>query len=90
MHRSQRNNWYQHWISVGLKGLEVQLQDSNAQVCFGDSASLADCCLIPQIYNAKRFNIDLTDYPKIESIYAHCNRLSAFQDAAPDAQQDAE
>lgn len=87
---TQRNNWYQHWISVGLKGLEVQLQDSNAQFCFGDSASLADCCLIPQIYNAKRFNIDLTDYPKIESIYAHCNRLSAFQDAAPDAQQDAE
>lgn len=86
----QRNSWYQHWISVGLKGLELQLQDSNAQFCFGDAASLADCCLIPQIYNAKRFNIDLTDYPKIESIYAHCNRLSAFQNAAPDAQQDAE
>ncbi len=85
----QKNEWYRHWVTTGLKALEAQLTYSNGQFCFGDQPSLADCCLIPQVYNAKRFNIDLSDFPKIESIYTHCNSLDAFQKAAPEAQLDA-
>ncbi|MBL8322084.1 MAG: maleylacetoacetate isomerase [Acinetobacter sp.] len=85
----QKAAWYAHWVEAGFAGLEAQLENSNGQFCFGSSPSFADCCLIPQVYNALRFNIDLSAYPKIQSIYAHCNTLSAFQNAAPEAQADA-
>lgn len=85
----QKTAWYTHWVEVGFTGLEAQLKHSNGQFCFGNSASFADCCLIPQVYNALRFNIDLSAYPKIQSIYTHCNTLSTFQNAAPEAQADA-
>lgn len=85
----QKTAWYTHWVVTGFATLEAQLAQSNGQFCFGDQATLADCCLIPQVYNAKRFNIDLSAYPKIESIYAHCNTLTAFKNAAPEAQPEA-
>ncbi|ENU30168.1 maleylacetoacetate isomerase [Acinetobacter sp. NIPH 1852] len=84
----QKSNWYQHWMLLGFQSLEAQLQDSNGQVCFGTQATFADCCLIPQVYNAKRFKIDLTAFPKIESIYQHCLTLPAFLHAAPEQQPD--
>ena len=84
----ERTAWYQHWIKLGFHSLEQQLQHSNRQFCFGTSPSFADCCLIPQVYNAKRFQIDLTEYPKIQSIYMHCMQLEAFQQAAPEQQAD--
>lgn len=86
---AQKTAWYMHWLELGFNGLEAQLIDSNQQFCFGDRASFADCCLIPQVYNAKRFKMDLSAYPKIEAIYVHCNTLPAFQQAAPEAQRDA-
>ncbi|PVZ83466.1 maleylacetoacetate isomerase [Serratia sp. S1B] len=85
----QKTEWYKHWIDTGFKALEAQLAQFNGKFCFGEHATLADCCLIPQVYNAKRFNIDLSIYPKIESIYAHCNTLDAFIKAAPKAQPEA-
>ena len=85
---SEKTAWYQHWIKLGFHSLEQQLQHSNGKYCFGEQASFADCCLIPQVYNAKRFQIDLTEYPKIQSIYTHCMRLAAFQQAAPEQQAD--
>ncbi len=85
----QKNAWYKHWIITGFNGLEAQLADSKGQFCFGSQPTLADCCLIPQVYNALRFNIDLSAYPKIQSIYAHCNSLDAFQQATPEAQPEA-
>lgn len=85
----QKTTWYRHWIETGFKALEIQLKNSNGQFCFGETASFADCCLIPQVYNALRFKIDLALYPKIQAIYQHCNTLSAFQNAAPEAQADA-
>ncbi|MHA3893045.1 maleylacetoacetate isomerase [Acinetobacter sp. GXMZU3951] len=85
---TERTAWYQHWIKLGFHSLEQQLQHSNGQYCFGTSPSFADCCLIPQVYNAKRFQIDLTEYPKIQSIYMHCMQLDAFQQAAPEQQAD--
>lgn len=86
---TQKSAWYRHWVEIGFKALEAQLTHSNGKFCFGEYATLADCCLIPQVYNAKRFNIDLSAYPKIESIYAHCNTLDAFQRAAPEVQAEA-
>ena len=85
----QKSAWYAHWIEVGFNGLEAQLKDSNGKFCFGETATFADCCLVPQVYNALRFNIDLAAYPKITAIYQHCNTLPAFQNAAPEAQDDA-
>lgn len=85
----QKTAWYKHWIIAGFKGLEAQLAHSNGRYCFGEQATMADCCLIPQVYNAVRFNIDLSAYPKIQSIYRHCRALDAFQNAAPEAQPDA-
>jgi maleylacetoacetate isomerase len=86
---AQKSAWYCHWIETGCQALEAQLAHSNGKFCFTEQATMADCCLIPQIYNAQRFNIDLSAYPKIQSIYAHCNTLDAFQQAAPEAQPDA-
>ncbi|WP_043969843.1 MULTISPECIES: maleylacetoacetate isomerase [Acinetobacter] len=84
----QKNSWYQHWILEGFHSLEMQLQHSNGQFCFGTQATFADCCLIPQVYNAKRFKIDLSAFPKIESIYQHCLTLPAFLNATPEQQPD--
>lgn len=86
---AQKTAWYKHWVLMGFKALEAQLEQSNGNFCFGNQPTLADCCLIPQVYNALRFNFDLSDYPKICSIYAHCNTLEAFQLAAPEAQVEA-
>lgn len=85
----EKNAWYKHWVEIGFKSLEQQLLDSNGKFCFGDQATLADCCLIPQVYNAKRFNIDLSAFPKVSAIYQHCSGLNAFKNAAPEAQIDA-
>lgn len=84
-----KTEWYKHWLILGFQSLEAQLIHSQGKFCFGDRPSFADCCLIPQVYNAKRFNIDLTDFPKIIAIEQHCNTLPAFQKAAPEAQADA-
>lgn len=86
---AEKDQWYAHWIQLGMQSLEAQLQQSNGQFCFGDQPTFADCCLIPQVYNAKRFNIDLSAYPKIEAIYQHCLTLPAFLQASPEAQIDA-
>lgn len=85
----QKTEWYKHWVETGFKTLEALLAQSNGKFCFGEHATIADCCLIPQVYNALRFNINLSEYPKISSIYQNCNTLEAFQNAAPEAQPDA-
>ncbi|HEU5073478.1 MAG TPA: maleylacetoacetate isomerase [Polyangiaceae bacterium] len=84
--------WYQHWVALGLGALEAQVAGSphTGQFCHGDRPGLADCCLIPQLFNARRFNCDLTAYPTLLGIERNCNALAAFRDAAPDSQPDAE
>lgn len=81
--------WYQHWIAEGFSGLEAQLQalGSNGRFCVGDSPTIADACLVPQVYNAHRFDCDLSDYPLIRAIDAHCCSLAPFAAAAPEALQ---
>ena len=86
-----KQNWIQHWIALGFGALEKQLAASTqrGRFCFGDTPTMADCCLIPQIFNARRFNVDMTPYPTLAAIDETCNTLKAFQLAQPSAQPDA-
>ncbi|WP_125718278.1 maleylacetoacetate isomerase [Pseudoalteromonas rubra] len=84
----QKNTWYRHWVIEGFKKLEAMLDDNSA-FCFGDKPTLADVCLVPQVYNALRFKVDMGEFPNIARIYEHCNTLAAFSDAAPENQPDA-
>lgn len=87
----QRNQWYRHWIAEGFAALEALLGDNPAagRYCHGDSPTLADLCLVPQVYNAIRYECDLEPYPAIRRINAACMELEAFRGAAPEAQPDA-
>jgi maleylacetoacetate isomerase len=87
-----RSGWSRHWIDVGFGAIERMLADAptTGTCCYGDSPTLADCCLIPQVFNALRLKCPLERFPTIMRIYEHCMRLEAFQRAAPGAQIDAE
>ena len=82
----QKKQWYQHWITTGFTGLEQQLGDTD--YCCSDSPTIADICLVPQVFNALRFKVDMSAFPKLHAIYERCNELQAFIDAAPDNQPD--
>ena len=87
-----KNAWYRHWVESGFASLETRLA-GDARVgtfCFGDTPTLADLCLVPQMSNARRFNIDVSRYPTIVRIVDHAEQLDAFQRAAPAQQPDAE
>ena len=90
--REQKDGWYRYWIDVGFEALERQLSRDaeTGKFCHGDSPTLADICLVPQLANARRFNIDLSPYPTLMRIEATCNTLPAFADAEPSRQPDAE
>lgn len=84
------NTWYRHWVSEGFRGLEVELRrySSNRRYCYGDTLSLADVCLVPQMFNARRFDVDLTPFPTIEAIYRHLESIPEFAAARPEVQPD--
>jgi len=85
-----RTAWMQHWMRRGLDALEVLLAETAAgDVCVGDAPTLADCCLLPQLYNARRFGLVPADWPRIARIETACLTLPAFADAAPERQPDA-
>jgi maleylacetoacetate isomerase len=83
---TQVTQWYHHWLKVGFDAFETTLQnlDCSAGFCFGNTVSLADLCLIPQVFNAHRFHFLMDDYPLINQINAHCLTLKAFQEASPE------
>ncbi|THD08668.1 maleylacetoacetate isomerase [Rhodanobacter lindaniclasticus] len=87
----QRAAWSRHWMDVGFRAIEAVLADSAAtgRYCHGETPSVADACLVPQVYNAARWKLPMDDYPIIARIYQACNELEAFQRAAPEAQPDA-
>lgn len=87
-----KNAWYVHWVQEGFAALETQLAGSpdTGRFCHGDSPTMADCVLVPQVFNAARFNIDFTPYPVIARIDAACRELPAFIAAHPSQQSDAE
>ena len=88
----QKNAWYKHWCESGLQVLELRLQQRAVQTpfCFGEQPGLAECVLIPQIFNAQRFQCDLSSMPLLMAVYERCMALPAFQQAQPSAQPDAE
>lgn len=85
------NLWYHHWLDKAFAPLEHQAKHlkSSGRFIWHDQLTMADVLLIPQIYNALRFNLDMTPYPLLTSIYEHCNSLDAFIQAAPEKQPDA-
>ena len=86
----ERDAWVLHWIARGFDALEQLLDDPvSGRFCHGDEPGLADCCLVPQVYNARRFGMDLAAYPRIVAIEAACLARPAFADARPEAQPDA-
>ena len=87
---AQRDAWYAHWIPEGFRSAELTAQEHAAAgpFVFGETATLAETCLIPQMYNARRFKVPLDDSPRLVAIEAHCNRLPAFVDALPENQPD--
>jgi maleylpyruvate isomerase len=84
--------WQQHWLRTGMATLEAYLaSDTHTdRFCHGDTPTLADCCLVPQVFSAQRFGVDLAPYPTIMRIHANCAALPAFQQAHPSQQPDAE
>jgi maleylacetoacetate isomerase len=86
--KNQLNHWYSQWVERAFVSVEKVVSEGNGQVCFGTEPGIADCVLIPQVYNAIRFDVDLSPFPAIESIHHHCNTLLAFRLAHPDQQAD--
>lgn len=89
---TQKDAWYAHWVALGLQALEDNLAGSSdtGRFCHGDTPGLADCCLVPQVFNARRFNCAMDAYPTITRIVDACEQLPPFQQAAPGVQPDAE
>lgn len=87
-----RNRWYRHWVMTGFEALEELLQrDSRTGAfCYGDQPTLADCALIPQVFNALRFECDISGLQTIKRITENCRQLDSFRRAAPDQQPDSE
>ncbi|PAJ76157.1 maleylacetoacetate isomerase [Pseudoalteromonas sp. NBT06-2] len=88
----QKTTWYKHWVEVGFNKIETMLEQSSlytGKFCCGESPTLADINLVPQVFNAIRFKVDMTAYPKIAAVYEKCNTMQAFIDAAPENQIDA-
>ncbi len=86
-----KNTWYRHWVRTGLEAFERQLdQQAPSRFCWGDAPTLADCCLVPQIFNARRFDTPLEGLPRTMSAFDACMSLPAFEQAQPSACPDHE
>ena len=88
--QSERDEWVRHWIVEGFQALEAMLVDHPATglFCVGDTPTLADCSLVPQVYNARRYGVAMASYPAIERIERACLELPAFDAARPERQPD--
>ncbi|WP_028603450.1 maleylacetoacetate isomerase [Ottowia thiooxydans] len=86
-----KSAWIANWITQGLEAVEAELVRRPASAfCLGDTPTMADCCLVPQVFSAQRFNVDLSHCPTVLQVYANCQALPAFADAQPSRQPDAE
>ncbi|WP_076998887.1 maleylacetoacetate isomerase [Variovorax sp. KK3] len=86
-----KNTWYRHWVREGMLAFERQLAQRPASVyCWGDTPTLADCCLVPQVFNGQRFDCDFSGLPRTMAAFEACMQLDAFQRAQPSRCPDAE
>ena len=88
----ERDDWVHHWVKDGFTALEALLSAPSStagEFCVGDTPTLADCCLVPQMYNARRFSVDLQNFPTLQRIEKTCLALPAFDAARPEKQPDA-
>ena len=86
-----KNGWYKHWVRLGLEALEARLAEMpGSTYCHGDAPTMADCCLVPQIFNAQRFDCDLSGLPRTMAVFEACMKLEAFQNAQPSSCPDYE
>ncbi len=85
-----KDRWYRHWVETGLEVVERQLRAAPARYCHGDTPTLADCTLVPQIFNAKRFNCRLEHVPQVMRVFEACMQLEAFDKTQPSKCPDAE
>jgi len=90
--KENRETWYRHWINEGFSALEEQLAriKNKSDYCFSNQITLADICLIPQVYNGMRFKCNIESYPIINQIYQNCMKLAAFKQSSPEEQVDFE
>ncbi len=90
MVEDERKEWIQHWNNVAFTALETELSQSphTGDFCHGSAMTLADCCLVPQVFSAERFAVDMTPYPTIQRIVSNCLAHPAVQNAHPKAQPD--
>ena len=87
----QVKTWYRYWIADGFQKLEAELARATAgRFCHGDAPTMADCCLVPQVFNAQRYQCDTAPYPIAMRVFAECMKLDAFDRAQPSKQPDAE
>lgn len=91
MPQIERERWIQHWIRLGFAAYEDMLANnpSTGEFSEGDIPSIADCCLVPQVFNAQRFGVDMAPYPEIRRVTANCMKLPEFDAARPEKQPDA-
>lgn len=89
--QAERDEWIKHWIVEGFQAMEALLENDSATgtFCHGQTPGLADCCLVPQVYNARRFGVDMEAFPTLSRIDRACLELPAFIEARPDRQPDA-
>ncbi len=85
----RRLEWYRHWVTEGFAAIEIMLARAAGDFSIGDAPTLADVCLVPQVYNARRYQCDLEPYPVIRRIDERCRQIEAFARAAPEHQPDA-
>jgi len=86
----EKNRWYRHWVETGLEAVERQLaQEGRGRFCFGDTPTLADCVLVPQIFNAQRMDCRTEHVPNVMRVFEACMQLEAFREAQPSACPDA-
>ena len=85
-----KNRWYRHWVETGLEAVERQLAAQPATYCHGSTPTLADCCLVPQIFNARRLDCRTDHVPQVMRVFDACMKLDAFANTQPSACPDAE
>jgi maleylacetoacetate isomerase/maleylpyruvate isomerase len=89
LNEDDKNRWYRHWVETGLETVERKLSASPSAFCHGDMPTLADCVLVPQIFNAQRFECRLDHVPQVMRVFGECMQLDAFQNTRPENCPDA-